>query len=480
MTENSIPTAEEHMTENLHGRAPAPAPSAVALALFAAAACTLWAATAGNGAAQGLPQAPGTAVMNLTPHPGYFNEPAIAVNPNNPKNLVAAYQTDANAAYSFDAGRTWTLASGTAAKRYLRSGDVAVTFDNQGRAFLCYIAFDKLGTENYWAHNATRNGIFVRRSPDGGETWQTQAATVIAHPTRPGIPFEDKPALFADNTPSPFAGNLYVGWTHFTLNDSEIYFSRSTDGGETWSEPIRISTEQGLPRDDNGAVEGVSGAVSADGTVNVVWQDGRGIVFATSHDGGKTFDPSRRVVPTAPSYFTVQDVWRANGFPQLGLDPRTGRLYVTWSDYRNGDVDVFAASSADGGRTWSDAVRVNNDALHDGCDQFFQWLAVDPVGGAVYVLFYDRRSDPDNLQTTVVLARSTDHGGSFTNYAWTKQPFEAQGDFIGDYNGLAAYDNRVYGIWTEKPPAKGRAAGAPATGTRHHSVVRVGIADFSQ
>jgi hypothetical protein len=51
----------------------------------------------------------------------------------------------------------------------------------------------------------------------------------------------------------------------------------------------------------------------------------------------------------------------------------------------------------------------------------------------------------------VVLARSTDGGRSFSNYAWTDEPFEASGVFFGDYSGIAAYGGRVYGIWTEKP-----------------------------
>jgi hypothetical protein len=133
---------------------------------------------------------------------------------------------------------------------------MSVIYDKCGTAILCYIAFDKLGTMNYWAHGATRNGIFVRRSPDGGAMWEAEAHTVIAQPTKPGIPFEDKPYIAADNTSSKYAGNLYVGWTEFRLDESVILFSRSTDGGQNWSSPIEISTHHGLPRDDNGAVEG--------------------------------------------------------------------------------------------------------------------------------------------------------------------------------------------------------------------------------
>src|SRR4029077_16946529 len=126
------------------------------------------------------------AVIEIVRGEGYFNEPSIAVNSNDPQQLIAAFQSNASAAYSRDAGKTWAVAKGTAPSDYRVSGDVSVAFDNQGRAFLCYIAFDKLGTENYWARGATRNGIFVRRSEDGGRTWDKNAPTIVAQKTAPG------------------------------------------------------------------------------------------------------------------------------------------------------------------------------------------------------------------------------------------------------------------------------------------------------
>src|SRR4029077_18863732 len=118
---------------------------------------------------------------------------------------------------------------------------------------------------------------------------------------------------------------------------------------------------------------------------------------------GRTFAPSRTILQTGPSAFSPVSVFRANGFPEIGVDPRSNKLYVTWSDYTNGDIDVFAASSNDRGKTWSPPVRVNNDSPHNGQDQFFQWLAVDPVDGSVNILFCDRRADPDNRKYIMVL-----------------------------------------------------------------------------
>lgn len=184
--------------------------------------------------------------------------------------------------------------------------------------------------------------------------------------------------------------------------------------------------------------------------------------------------------------FAIDTLDRANGFPQIAIDPKSKRLYVTWSDYRNGDLDVFLSSSADKGKHWTSAVRVNNDPIHDGAEQFFQWLAVDPVDSSVNVVFYDRRRDPQNRKQIVVLARSSDGGHSFNNYAWTEDSFEAGGVFFGDYSGLAAYGGRVYGVWTEKPAPV--AADSKGSETKEGdskpkpkgTVVKVGVADFTE
>ena len=434
-------------------------------------------AAAENLCAQLPSKAPNSSVITLTPQPGYFTEPGVAINPNNPQQVLAVYQDNAHAAYSLDAGRTWQIATGVESTSYRVSGDVSATYDNQGHAFICYIAFDRLGTFNYWGHDSSRNGIYVRRSLDGGKTWEPKdiAATEQPDKTPDGkdVPWEDKPYIIGDNSHGPYAGNLYIGWTRWTIADSQIQFVRSTDHGKTWSKPVEIDNMRGLPRDDNGAVEGFAAAVGPDSTLYAVWEDGNHIVFTATSDGGITFAPMSNIIDTAPTMFSIDAIARANGFPQIAIDPRVGpkggRLYVSWADYRNGEIDVFCASSKDFGATWTPATRVNSDPLHDGAEHFFQWMTVDPADGSIYVVFYDRRGDPRNRAQTVVLARSTDGGQSFQNYSWTDQPFNAKGGFIGDYNGLAAMRGRVYGIWTEKPENV----------TARDTVIRIGIADFS-
>src|ERR1700726_2870894 len=79
---------------------------------------------------QDLPKAPHAEVFPLTSTAGPFTEPAIAVNPGSPQQVVGVFQDNVHAAYSQDAGHTWELAKGVDPKNYRISGDVSAAFDN--------------------------------------------------------------------------------------------------------------------------------------------------------------------------------------------------------------------------------------------------------------------------------------------------------------------------------------------------------------
>jgi len=447
---------------------------------------TTVALTAVNGQSR-LQPAPGAHVVTITPPGQTGSEPAIAVNPNNPNQVVGV--GGGWAAHSIDGGRTFTAVQPHAGSSR-SGGDPSIAFDDKGNVFLSFLWIQKNGLPSYWGHGPGANGIFVRRSADGGKTWDKDATALIEWKgNEPDVKLEDMPRIWADTQPkSPHRGNLYNAWIEWQIEQSIVLFSRSTDAGRTWSKPMRISTRAGWPRDDNGAVVGIIGTVAPDGTQYVVWNEGLNVTLAISRDGGKTFEPSRPIFDVGPPYFGgaggIPGVSRAMGFPQIGVDGQRGTLYVTWSDFRNGDVDVFISRSADRGRTWTPPMRVNDDPVHSGADQFLQWMAVDPTDGAVYVQFYDRRGDPANRKTLVTLARSTDGGKTFTNYAWSDQPFTGENAFLGDYEWLAAYGGRVYGIWAEAAPEdyqlvpRPSASSTPSGRPRTPTIIRVGTADF--
>jgi hypothetical protein len=264
--------------------------------------------------AQDPPKAPQSQIFALTPTVGPFTEPAIAVNPMNPQQVVGVFQDNVHASYSTDAGHSWQPAENVEPKNYRVSGDVSVAFDNQGHAFVCYIAFDKLGSFNYWARGATRNGIFVRRSLDAGKRGKR------SYPRSGAVKFPGF-HLKTSRTLSPTTARvdtraISIGWTRWRLTDSQMVISRSTDDGKTWSQPREIDAHPGLPRDDNGAVEGFDGVVDPDGKLYAIWSQDNDIMLTVSKDGGRRFPAP--IIHTAPVMFAIQTL-EGDGFPQLRL-----------------------------------------------------------------------------------------------------------------------------------------------------------------
>jgi len=91
---------------------------------------------------------------------------------------------------------------------------------------------------------------------------------------------------------------------------------------------------------------------------------------------------------------------------------------------------------------------VNDDPLGNGKDQFMTHFCVDPVTGAINVLFYDRRRF-EGKKTDVILARSTDGGETFVNRRINDNPFIPDKEiFFGDYIGVNSYNDLVACLWT--------------------------------
>ncbi len=390
-------------------------------------------------------------------------EVSVAINPKNPDNIIGVsfqYGKPGQARVSncryvtSDGGKTWTTIV-AANERNLPQGDDAIAFSSEGIAYHSYMAFDGLRVKR---PPRAFSGVWVSASRDGGSGW-TAPVAVIDH-VNSVTPFEDKPYVVTDNVfGSPYKNNVYLAWTRFDvygskdpLHRSHIFFSGSSDGGKTFAAPFEVSDTTGGCEDDDNTMEGAIAAAGVKGEVYLVWAGPKGLYFDKSLDGGATFGKDK-IIAALPGGWDIDipGIQRANGMPVTKVDtsngPHRGTIYVNWVDARNDDHDVGLMASRDGGNTWSKAMRVNDDKMKNGKEQFFTWMAVDPVDGSVNIVFYDRR-DLDGTKTGVTLARSVDGGKTFVNYKLDLAPFECNKEiFFGDYNGIDAYGGRVVPIF---------------------------------
>ena len=139
-------------------------------------------------------------------------------------------------------------------------------------------------------------------------------------------------------------------------------------------------------------------AVGPNGELYVTWTGPRGLVFQKSLDGGNTWMEKEEVITEHHGGWTIKipGIYRANGLPILHCDssegPNNGNLYLNWCDQKAGsdDTDVWLMKSTDGGETWSERIRVNQD--EPGKHQFFTWMTIDQSSGYLYFVYYDRRN----------------------------------------------------------------------------------------
>jgi len=390
-------------------------------------------------------------------------EVSIAINPKNPDNMVAASfqigrppapRAGSSHYVTFDGGKTWKTVP-TPNPGNLVQGDDVVVFSNDGVAYHAHLSFEGIRLAR---PTRAESGMIVNVSKDGGNTW-TGGTAAINH-INSVTPFEDKPGIVVDNASGSNAkGNVYLAWTRFDVygsnnpeHRSQIYFTRSTDQGQTFSMPFRISDTGGDCVDSDNTVEGAVPAVGPGGEIYVVWAGPLGLVLDKSNDGGLTFGKDKVIGDIPGGWdFSIDGLTRANGMPVTGVDlsdgPNKGLLYVNWIDARNGDPDVFVMSSRNGGDSWSKPVRVNDDPVKNGRAQFFTWMAVDPADGSINVVFYDRR-EGSGTQTGVMLARSVDGGKTFVNHKIDVPLFAMNSRvFFGDYGSISAYQGRVVPVF---------------------------------
>ncbi|MEO0404725.1 MAG: sialidase family protein [Bacteroidota bacterium] len=373
-------------------------------------------------------------------------EPSIAVDVTNPSKVVAGSILN-NVYTSLDSGRTWTL-------DVLESdlgvfGDPCIISSPKGGFYYFHLSDpDHKG----WRSDKLLDRIVCQYSKDVNKKWSKGSGMGLN-----GSKDQDKEWAVT----SLDGKKVYCTWTQFDKYNSKeegdstlILFSMAKHKGKKWSEPVRISAMGGDCLDGDMTVEGAVPSVGPEGELYVAWALDDQIWLDRSFDGGQTWLEQDIKGPKIPGGWdhSIEGIGRANGMPVTKVDvskgEHRGRIYINWADDRNGanDVDVWLAYSDDHGNTWSESVRVNDDAA--GSQQFFTWMDVDPITGQVVCVFYDRRNYSD-YRTDVYLAVSNDGGQTFENIRVSEAPFTPSDKvFFGDYNNVSAVNGVVRPIWT--------------------------------
>jgi hypothetical protein len=404
------------------------------------------------------------------------NEPSLAINPRDHLNIVAGsndYNTPDSDAWpgyytTFDGGETWSqnLIPGypgdsetSQLSGFRGGGDPVIVAANDGIFYYAGIAFKRtvnpFNPLGFGINLGLANCVFVARSDDSGNTFDP---VIVWAASQSLVRFNDKEWVATDPNDSNY---VYLVWSIFTgLMTSRLLFSRSTDGGRTWSYPPTTISET---TDGEINIQGSAIVVDNNAAVHVTWIDfgANQVRYAVSTNRGGSFSAPVNVAPIDPIPRELPNGdYRTPTMSMLAVDNSdtntSGSLYVTWADISLGDSDVFLAYSNDNGNSWDGPVRVNNDNESNGIDQFFPAVAVSEEG-LVHVTFYDRRNDVNNTWLEYWWAISFDYGETFPvnlrmsdttfNGDYSRDP--GRTDFIGDYTGVVANNETVGAVWCD-------------------------------
>ena len=349
----------------------------------------------------------------------------------------------------------------SSAERRAQAPSVAVGKD--GSIHLVWLDRGALGTaDKVGAHEAgghthqSWSDVYYSRSDDGGKTFST--------PQRVNATDGE---VWGFSVSKPSIGIGPRGTVHVTYPANEIsdtsgkpvavmHYVRSTDGGKTFSKPLRLNTNP--PEDLSAAVHGGLAQAQAFGTLSVgpegnvyaAWLDTRvmktqtaasATFMAVSRDDGKTWEAER-------------EVSGADACPCCQLTSTigsSGELIVATRVVHEGNHrEPMVSVSHDGAKTFSARVGVGGPAwVLDGCP--LKPTALAASGKLLHTAVFNGAAQP----TGVLYTRSTDGGKTFEQ-PMTLHPEAAVSDapavvargknaFVFWHAKLAGGERRVYG-----------------------------------
>src|SRR5258705_4081970 len=278
------------------------------------------------------------------------------------------------------------------------AGDPTQSFDGSGRLFYGFICFNRAKPSN--------GNFYVATYENDGADYVRATAVATGTPSVWGI-FNDKVNLVVDQTSGPRSGTVYVGWVKYPgqAANNVLQIARSTDHGVSFSKPVRVS--QGL-----GEEQFADMAVGPDGNLYVTWRvfahqksTSVDIWTAKSTDGGQTFSSPVRIA-TSISGFDRE----AFGPGGCGDGPFACASGLTYPRFAT--LSAVTADASGGHIVWHERLpsghskSVVRNLPHrltlptaagqiDSVAAGHQWFPdIASADGTITAIFYDSRADP--------------------------------------------------------------------------------------
>src|SRR4029078_2277827 len=329
------------------------------------------------------------------------NEPSICVDRNNPNRMsigwrqfdsVASNFREAGFAYTTNRGTRW-FAPGVLENNVFRS-DPVLNSEAAGRFF--YLSLLQNFFDDLWRSITSGQTLIRVELADGG----------------------DKQWFTIDNTNSSGRGFQYQYWSTDGNNFGGRQFTRSTDGGLTWMNPINIPHSPAWGTLDVDSLGNLFiGGVNL--TTNGIWcvrssNAKNGSVIATFHRStsvnlggdivfGEPINPEGLVGQVFLAVDRSSTSTRDNVYMLASVQP---------SGFSNGS-DVMFVRSSNGGITFSAPRRINDDPVNHAKWHWFGTLSVAP-SGRIDVVWYDSRNSPNNVTSQLFYSFSIDGGNTWS------------------------------------------------------------------
>jgi hypothetical protein len=382
-------------------------------------------------------------------------EPCLAVNPCNPRNLLAACELSSGALatyVSFDGGLTWQsngplpMPAGTPA-----GGNVSAGFDSTGRGLVCGLVAAPGSLKG------AARGVYVWGTEDGGRTFTPPVAVTGYSPL-------DRPWLATERR---WPQAVHVVWTagYRPGDTTSVGYARSADGGLTFEAPRTIaSVTSGLgdamvacgPPGGVYVIYGVGKGVGSAGlletTVTQPTDTPATVTVLCSRDRGQTFGPPIEIGRGTINVSFPGLPGTSDSLPAIAAGTGRGLVCAVFSVQKHdaGHAGVVLTASKDAGRTWTPATAVTPQ---DQVIYFEPQVTIDDAGRIGVMAFAWARG-----MVSVVLMVSEPGSLRFgPPITITSQPFNpALGEIrgngmwsIGDYQALAATPGAFHPLWND-------------------------------